>query len=90
MKQHTEGRIIESIIRELKSAIERFDNIKERIDKFPRRPQLFSFMFQYIKRSDLRRLKRIIKDLNAHGDSVENILADLEKGYEDYLISHFR
>ena len=90
MKQQTEGRICESIIRDLKGAIERFDNIKERINKFPRRPELFAFMFQYIKRSDLRRLKKIIKELTAHGDSVENILADLEKGYEDFLSSHFR
>jgi hypothetical protein len=85
MRRDYDSAVYEKAFLRIKAVLGRFEDIKRRMDQFPRRPELYAFVFEYMNRGQFRQLKKMIKELEKKADFCESTLTELESRFSEFL-----
>jgi hypothetical protein len=90
MNKDYDSGVYEKVLSRFKSVLGRFNDLKRRLDAFPRKPEILASIFNSVNREKIRRLRNVTKDLEKKADLCENLLKELEGPLERFLSSEQR
>jgi hypothetical protein len=79
--------IYEKLFRKMNEILFKYLEIKRDIDEIPKNHIVYRYIFSYMSRSELRDLKKTVKELDKKADALDCIIKGMKNRFEGFISS---